>query len=77
MSTLGVSLRLPRPEPAYDSDAASEMNLAIEQADKQNHKRGRDVEVGALGERLILTSSGGTRYQILVSDAGVLSTSAV
>ena len=77
MSTLGVSLRLPRPEPAYDSDVASEINLAIEQADNQNHKRGRDVEGGALGERLILTSSGGTRYQILVSDAGVLSTSAV
>ena len=77
MSTLGISLRLPRPEPAYDEGAASETNLAIEQADKQNHKRGRDVEVGALGERLILTSSGGTRYQILVSDAGVLSASAV
>jgi hypothetical protein len=77
MSTLGVSLRLPRPEQGYDPEAASEINVAIEQADKQNHKRGRDVEIGALGERLILTSSGGTRYQILVSDAGVLSTSAV
>ena len=32
MSTLGVSLRLPRPEPDYDSDAASEMKLAIETA---------------------------------------------
>jgi hypothetical protein len=77
MSTLGVSLRLPRPEDTYDPEAASEANLAIEQADKQNHKHGRDLEVGALGERLILTSSGGTRYQVVVSDAGALSASAV
>ena len=77
MSGFGTGLRLPIPKPQYDQGSATERNLALEQADSQNHKRGRDLEVGAQGERLILTSSGGTRYQILVSDAGVLSTSAV
>lgn len=77
MSSFGTGLRLPIPKLQYDQDSSSERNLAIEQADGQNHKRGRDLEVGGRGERLILTSSGGTRYELVVSDAGVLSTSAV
>lgn len=77
MSSFGTGLRLPVPQIQYDQGSATEGNLALEQADNQNHKRGRDLEVGARGERLILTSSGGTRYELAVSDAGVLSTSAV
>lgn len=77
MSGIGVGLRLPLPSAAYDTQLESETNLMIEEADRQNHKRGRDMEVGAAGERLILTSANGTRYQIVVSDAGVLSTSTV
>jgi hypothetical protein len=56
--------------------------------DAQNHKRGRDLEVGAVPLippdptkvnpiRLILTSPNGTRWSILVDDAGALSTVAI
>jgi hypothetical protein len=44
---------------------------AIEAADKLNYKRGQDVDIG--GNSLILTSPDGTRYKVVVSNAGVLS----
>ena len=47
----------------------------IERADKQNLKRGQDLEVG--GGRLILTSPNGTRYEVTVDNAGTLTTSAL
>ena len=45
---------------------------AIEAADKMNYKRGQDVDIG--GNSLILTAPNGTRYKVVVSDAGALST---
>ena len=59
----------------YSRDAQSRLQSQVEQADRENRKQGRDIEV--FPARLILTSPNGTRYQILVSDAGVLSTGAV
>jgi hypothetical protein len=50
-------------------------NRQLEQADSENHKRGRDIEVGQA--RVILTSPNGTRYALVVSNAGALSTVAV
>lgn len=47
----------------------------IEQADKQNHKKDRDIYVSP--GRLILTSPDGTEYSVEVDNAGALSTSAV
>jgi len=68
-------MRLPRQPAAYYVQAEAQRNLVIEQADNLNHKKNRDVEVG--DGRLILKSPNGTRYQITVSDAGVVGASAV
>ena len=45
---------------------------AIESADKMNFKRNQDVDIGA--NALILTAPNGTRYKVVVSNAGALST---
>lgn len=68
-------MRLPRPPAAYYVQAEAQRNLVIEQADNLNHKKNRDLEVG--DGRLILKSPNGTRYQITVSDAGVVGASTV
>ena len=68
-------MRLPRPPANYSVPAEAQRNLVIEQADNLNHKKNRDVEIG--DGRLILNSPNGTRYQITVSDAGVVGASAV
>jgi hypothetical protein len=47
----------------------------IERADAENHKRNRDVEVSP--GRLIIKSPNGTRYSIEVSNAGVISATAL
>jgi hypothetical protein len=56
----------------------------LTRADEANHKRGRDLEVGAVAMtppdptkvkpiRLILSSPNGTRWSITVDDTGVIS----
>lgn len=69
-------MRLPLPSDAYSAVIESLRNQSIEQADAMNLKRNQDVELGD-GQKLILRSANGTRYEIVVSDAGVLSTAAV
>ncbi len=68
-------MKLSRPLPAYDSRQTAVNYFTIEQADDKNHKRDKDIEVGVTA--LILTSANGTRYNVVVSDAGVLSAVAV
>ena len=68
-------MRLPSPPNEYAVTNEAQRNLVIEQADNLNHKKNRDIEVG--DGRLILKSPNGTRYQITVSDAGVVGASAV
>ena len=60
----------PRPPSSFDQRWASEIKRDIERRDAQNHKRGRDVEVGAA--RLILTSPDGTRFSVTVDNSGAL-----
>jgi len=80
MSTSGASgatrLRLSPPNADYDRTAESNRNRLLELADRANLKRFEDVDL-ANNERLILVSSNGTRYSVVVSDAGVLSTVAI
>lgn len=59
----------------FQQEIEAERIRQIEAADRENHKRGRDVEIGSA--RLILTSPNGTRYSVVVDNAGNLSTSAV
>jgi hypothetical protein len=66
---------LPRPKGQYTARDEYERNRQIEQADRRNHKKGQDVEIGE--GRLILTSPNGTRYNVTVSDLGNLSATAI
>lgn len=50
-------------------------NLLLEQADRQNLKRGADVEF--YDNRLILTAPDGTRYRVTVANDGTLGTTAL
>jgi hypothetical protein len=47
----------------------------VQRADDENHKRNRDVEISP--GRLIIKSPNGTRYSIEVSNAGVISATAL
>ena len=67
-------MKLSRPLRDYDTSQVATNQFTIEQADRENHKRDKDIEVGTAS--IILTSANGTRYKVVVSDAGVLSTSA-
>lgn len=65
----------PRPPAGYDARWAAEVKRDIERRDAQNHKRGRDVEIGEA--RLILTSPNGTRFSITVDNSGVITATPV
>jgi hypothetical protein len=60
------------PPLGYDPSFENERNRNLEAEDLMNRKKRQDVEI-ATNERLILSSPNGTRYKIVVSDAGVLS----
>lgn len=68
-------MRLPPPSASYDARLEIERNRQIEDADRNNQKRGQDMEVAP--GRLILTSPDGTRYALTVSNAGALGTAAL
>lgn len=69
-------MNLPQPLDSYDAGRERLRNLAIEQADRNNHKRGRDIEVGK-DERIVLTAADGGRWALTVNNDGTLNTSAV
>lgn len=64
-------MRLPRILDNYSGYMERERNRQIEAADRENHKKNQIIEVGT--GALVLTSPDGTRWQILVSDAGAIS----
>jgi hypothetical protein len=68
-------MKLAPPSLGYSRRDQEDLRRQIETADRDNHKRNRDVEIGQA--RLILTSPNGTRYAVTVDNAGVLSTVAV
>lgn len=68
-------MKLPNPPSSYVQSDQQELRRQVELSDQQNHKRNRDVEIGTA--RLILTSPNGTRYALVVSNTGTLSTVAV
>ena len=67
-------MKLIKPIAEYSAKQMSQNNFSIEQADYNNHKKNQDIEVSTA--RIILTSANGTRYALVISDAGVLSTAA-
>lgn len=60
----------------YDRGHEIERNRRSERADAENHKKGRDIEVGREA-RVVLTASNGKRFALVVSTAGALSTVAL
>jgi hypothetical protein len=66
---------LPRPQGGYNPSSEADRNRQLEQADKQNHKRNRDIEVGTA--KLVLTAPNGTRYAVGVDNAGAITVTAV
>lgn len=68
-------MKLSMPPFAYSPRYMIESNRAIERADDENVKLGRDYEVGQ--GRVILRASDGTRWALTVSPAGVLGTTAL
>ncbi len=67
-------MKLPNSTAQYDQLDQNMMRNIIERDDLQNFKRNQDVEVRT---RLILASPNGTRYQIVVSNIGVLTATAL
>lgn len=68
-------MRLPQPPRGYSALSEMQRNGIIERADGENHKRGRDVEVGQA--RLILTSPDGNRWSVAVDNSGNLTATAL
>lgn len=64
-------MKLPNPPAQYDQSFEAQKNAFIEQMDKQSLKRQADVEI-VTPQRFILRSPNGNRWQITVSNIGVL-----
>jgi len=71
-------MNLPKPEAAYSAQNEAAARAELEREDKRNMKTGADVvfsgDVSVSHPRLIGVSPNGTRYRILVNDAGTVST---
>jgi hypothetical protein len=71
-----MSLKVPAPFSTWNPGYQTRVNQALEVNDLTNRKKGSDVELDK--EKLILHSApGGVRWQITVTDAGVLQVVAV
>ena len=68
-------MKLPASRPTYTQVDDQTARSVVERADAENHKRNRDIEVSP--GRLIIKSPNGTRYTIEVSNAGVISATAL
>jgi hypothetical protein len=70
-----MTMRLPPSPVDYVISTEQQRNLTIELADKQNHKKDQDVEIGAA--RLVLRAPNGTRWSVTVDNSGNLGTTAL
>ena len=68
-------MKVPAPPQTYTPVAEAQRNFLLENADRLNRKTNADVEISS--SRLILTSPNGTRYSVVVSNAGALSAPAL
>lgn len=71
-----MTLRLPVVPQTYNAAEQQSTRRLIEAADGQNFKKRMDVKL-LNGEKLILMSPNGTLYYLTVSNAGVLTATAV
>ncbi len=68
-------LNLPRPSPQYDVVNEGQARATLERNDKELMRKTQDVEI--VRRRLILQSPNGNLWSVAVSNAGVLSATAV
>jgi hypothetical protein len=68
-------INIPRPGLRYIQSEEQRQNQVIESGFLQTWARGYDIEVPT--SRIIMTSPDGTRYELTVTDAGVLGTNPV
>ena len=68
-------MNLPTPSIQYSEKDQIQTRNILELEDRNNHKRNRDVEIGR--SRLILTSPNGTRFNIEVSNIGVITATSI
>lgn len=67
-------MKLPPASERYDPREQNSMRALIEREDLNSFKRNQDVEIRT---RLILASPNGTRYQVTVSNLGILTVTAL
>lgn len=67
-------MNLVRAPSAYSAQDQDRLRTDLEQADLENLKRGRDIELGS--GRVIGTSQNGTRFALVFNNDGTLSTEA-
>jgi hypothetical protein len=74
-------MNLPKPPRDYGQNDQAQTRDLVAREDARNVKKGADLEfngdAAVAGPRLILVSPNGTRFRLLVSNAGALSTVAV
>jgi hypothetical protein len=66
-----MSIKLPAPSSQWTPTYQVRVNQTIEANDVQVRHKGEDVELAAR-EKLVLHSPSGNRWQITVSDTGVI-----
>jgi hypothetical protein len=74
-------MRLPIPPETWTREYQQRVNAEIEQADRENRKTGRDIEMvqsdGTRTERIILRSDDGSRWALTVDNSGNLSATSI
>ena len=68
-------MKVPSPPKTYTPVAEAQRNFLLENADRLNRKINADVEISS--SKLILTSPNGSRFSVVVSNAGALSATAL
>lgn len=68
-------MRLPNASSVYNAQNEQQTRSALEREDQRNLKRDQDIEL--VENRIILISPNGTKYAVVVSNTGTLSTVAV
>jgi hypothetical protein len=71
-----MALNVPSPSSTWTPAYQIRVNQALESNDITNRKKNTDIELG-LAEKLILRSPDGARWQITVSNTGVLGATAL
>ena len=69
-------MSLSRAPVSYSGEEQDRIRAEIARMDGRTRKKGQDIEVAGT-ERLILSSVNGTRFKLVVSNAGALSAVAI